>query len=100
MSDIIKQRHKVQEVRKPFKLPVDVLAELELYAEFLNEEQSFIVTEGLHACFKSDAGFKEHLAKPAQQQKLTQLQRESLSISSEKSGSGKRTRPADIRMVV
>lgn len=74
MPAIIKQRTKIKEVRKPFKIPVDVLAELELYAEFLNERKDFIVTEGLRACFKSDAGFKEFLAKPEQETRLTQLE--------------------------
>jgi hypothetical protein len=74
MAAIIKQRTKIKDVRKPFKIPVDVLAELELYAEFLNERKDFIVAEGLRACFKSDAAFKEFLAKPEQQKKLTQLQ--------------------------
>jgi hypothetical protein len=73
MPAIIKQRTKIKEVRKPFKIPVDVLAELELYAEFLNERKDFIVTEGLRACFKSDASFKEFLEKPEQENRLTQL---------------------------
>jgi hypothetical protein len=64
----------IKEVRKPFKIPVDVLAELELYAAFLNERKDFVVTEGLRACFKSDASFKEFLATPEQQKKLTQWQ--------------------------
>jgi hypothetical protein len=74
MTALIKQRTKIKEVRKPFKLPVDVLAELELYSEFLNERKDFIVAEGLRACFKSDSTFKESLAKPEQQTKLVQLQ--------------------------
>ncbi len=74
MAAIIKQRTKIKEIRKPFKLPVDVLAELELYAEFLNERKDFIVAEGLRACFKSDAGFKVFLEAPEQQKKVTQLQ--------------------------
>ena len=73
MAAIIKQRTRIKEVRKPFKIPVDVLAELDIYAEFLNERKDFIVTEGLRACFKSDAGFREFLARPEQQRRLTQL---------------------------
>ncbi len=74
MAAIIKQRTKIKELRKPFKIPIDVLAELDIYAEFLNERKDFVVTEGLRACFKSDAGFKEFLAKPEQQKRLEQVQ--------------------------
>jgi hypothetical protein len=74
MTAIIKQRTKIKEVRKPFKIPIDLLAELELYAEFLNERKDFIETEGLRACFKSDARFKAFLDKPEQQNRLTQLE--------------------------
>ena len=73
MAAIIKQRTKIKELRKPFKIPVDVLAELELYAEFLNERKDFIVAEGLRACFKSDSAFKAFLETPEQQKKVTQL---------------------------
>ena len=74
MTALIKKRTKIKEIRKPFKLPVDVLTELDLYAEFLNERKDFIVAEGLRACFKSDAAFREFLAAPEQQKKLEQLQ--------------------------
>jgi hypothetical protein len=74
MPAIIKQRTKIKEVRKPFKIPVDVLAELDLYAEFLNERKDFIVTEGLRACFKSDSTFREFLARPEQQDRLAELE--------------------------
>lgn len=74
MPAIIKQRTKIKEIRKPFKIPVDVLAELELYAEFLNERKDFIATEGLRACFKSDAAFRTFLEAPEQQTRLTQLE--------------------------
>lgn len=73
MPALIRQRTKIKEIRKPFKLPVDVLAELELYAEFLNERKDFIVAEGLRACFKGDSAFKAFLEAPEQQKKVTQL---------------------------
>jgi hypothetical protein len=72
---IVKQRTKVPEARKRFQIPVDVVAELALYAEFLKEEEDFIVTEGLRACFKSDSKFKDLLAPGSEQsQKLAEIQ--------------------------